>query len=819
MMNEYRFVRPGVRTLLLFGIVVVALALGVTMIRAQSPASAFLGLLPAMTAMDADGDGELSSAEVGNAPNALVSLDADEDGMLSADELAPEIGAFGRGFRGGRAGPGGGFGAAGILDTLPVMASLDADGDGELSAEEIADASAALRPLDADGDGTLGGDELVPAGGFGRGRGGRGGFAGRRGRGGRGGFGRGRAGADPNAEPLEPGEVDFEDGADTIPDRETFKALAYQGAETLIDTHLIGQEFVKFVVTGAGTDEAKIYFMNTKTHRAHGAFLQAAGLGGRRGSGSMMGVLIYRPLLTSPSGQPLYTFEFEPNDSFPFDMIQVADRLLSEYAPPVRGNLAYHPLSAAVPRYEDERELYESAALPVFLEEDLFADIGFLPLHPAEGYGRLRLMALDERPGVRDVVLYRSVPNEMPRVAGIITGFRQTPLSHVNLRAVQDDVPNAYIKGAVQDPTIAGLIDKYVYYRVAPDGYEIREASLEEVENHFAEVRPSEPQVPVRDLSVKEIRALDDIGFDDSTSVGVKAANVATLDKIGFPDYVVPNGFAIPFYFYDEFMEYNDFYRRAVAMRETVGFHTDTELRERLLAAFRRDIGEGATPDWMMDALSSLQNGFPDGTSIRLRSSTNNEDLPGFSGAGLYDSFTHRPDEGHIASSVKQVFASLWNFRAYEEREFYRIDHFAAAMGVLAHPNYSGELANGVAVSADIVYQTGNQVGGRSYYVNTQVGENLVTNPEGESIPEEMLLSPMNARNDRLVRSSNRVADGETLLHARHRTQLRRHLTMIHDAFRRLYGLSRDDRFAIEIEFKITADGGLAIKQARPWVY
>ena len=64
------------------------------------------------------------------------------------------------------------------------------------------------------------------------------------------------------------------------------------------------------------------------------------------------------------------------------------------------------------------------------------------------------------------------------------------------------------------------------------------------------------------------------------------------------------------------------------------------------------------------------------------------------------------------------MFASLWTFRAFTEREFYRIDHLAAAMGVLVHPNYTDELANGVAVSFDPV--SGEDA---HYYVNTQVGE------------------------------------------------------------------------------------------------
>ena len=66
--------------------------------------------------------------------------------------------------------------------------------------------------------------------------------------------------------------------------------------------------------------------------------------------------------------------------------------------------------------------------------------------------------------------------------------------------------------------------------------------------------------------------------------------------------------------------------------------------------------------------------------------------LRGFSGAGLYDSFTHHPDEGHLSKSIKQVFASLWNFRAFEARDFYRIDHLTTAMGVLVHPNFGDEL-------------------------------------------------------------------------------------------------------------------------------
>ena len=340
-------------------------------------------------------------------------------------------------------------------------------------------------------------------------------------------------------------------------------------------------------------------------------------------------------------------------------------------------------------------------------------------------------------------------------------------------------------------------------------------ATPAEVDAHYASSRPSETQTPERDLTVTSITALSDIGFADWTAFGVKAANVAVLGKLGFPAGTVPDGFAIPFYFYDEFMKHNDFYDDIDEMLADHDFQTDFDKQEDDLKDLRKAIEKAETPEWIIDAIEEMNEGFLEGINRRYRSSTNNEGLPGFNGAGLYDSKSQKPseDEEDLAKSLKEVYASLWNFRAFTEREFHRIDHKAAAMGILIHPSYRDELANGVVVSFDPITEEEG-----SYYVNTQIGEDLVTNPDAHSVPEELLLRE-SGRVHKVIGFSNQVERGELLLDHAEMNLLRDRLEVIHEKFEELYEPGPDEPFAIEIEFKITSEDVLAIKQARPWVF
>ncbi len=605
--------------------------------------------------------------------------------------------------------------------------------------------------------------------------------------------------------PVNPAAaIDLSKGAVAIPDRATFDALS-----------LWGTAIIKFTIFGADTDRPGVYFQNTNKYNSHFDFQPAVGIDPYT-PGLISGYLDYVPEFFASDGSPgLYVYVLNYGQSF--STVDFTQTVLAASTPLLEDDLAYYMQDHYLPAYRHELAAYEASRINLVFDEDLTSKKrDFIPLNQAEGYGFLRIMDLEESPNPRDVVVYEALPNELPRVAGIITTVPQTPLSHVNLRAIQDGVPNAYMGGDTHRSYINNFVGKYVHYEVMEHTYSLRVATAAEVDAHFASSRPAKKQTPQRDLSVTEITALSGVGFEDWKAFGVKAANVAVLGTFGFPEGTVPDGFAIPFYFYDEFMKHNDFYTRIETMLADSEFQEDLEVQESKLKKLRKAIKKAETPGWIIDALTEMNELFPEGTNRRYRSSTNNEDLPGFNGAGLYDSKTQKPkeDEEDIAKSLKQVYASLWNFRAFTERDFYRIDHLAAAMGVLVHPNYSDELANGVAVSFNPLYSGKDSW----YYVNTQIGEDLVTNPDALSVPEEILLDPATGEYY-VVRTSNQKPPGQLLMTDDQLDQLRRHLAVIHEKFAKLYNPGSDEDFAMEIEFKITSDNVLAIKQARPWVF
>ncbi len=144
--------------------------------------AAMLSALPVMKALDADGNGEISAAEISNASKALAALDKDGDGVLKSAELMPDFSQMGGGRPGAGVAPGagggpgaGGPGAGGARggrasgggsrpSLTDRLAEMDTNKDGKLAKDEAPEwMQGMFANFDTNGDGFATKEELEEA--------------------------------------------------------------------------------------------------------------------------------------------------------------------------------------------------------------------------------------------------------------------------------------------------------------------------------------------------------------------------------------------------------------------------------------------------------------------------------------------------------------------------------------------------------------------------------------------------------------------------------------------------------------------------------
>jgi hypothetical protein len=219
---------------------------------------------------------------------------------------------------------------------------------------------------------------------------------------------------------------------------------------------------------------------------------------------------------------------------------------------------------------------------------------------------------------------------------------------------------------------------------------------------------------------------------------------------------------------------------------------------------------------------------------LRFRSSSNAEDAIAFSGAGLYDSFSgcladdldgevngpsrcdaFEKSEKTVTRALARVWASLWNAEAYDEREWYGIDHQRAAMAVLVDPRAKGELANIVAFSGNPTTP-----GDDRYLVNAQAGELDVVLPIPGVFPEETLLDVADGAVTGIHRrrGSSQVPAGTYVLQDAQLQEIGGVLWQIVQAFPVDGTIPSGATLLLDTEWKILSDGKLVVKQVRPYL-
>ncbi len=349
-------------------------------------------------------------------------------------------------------------------------------------------------------------------------------------------------------------------------------------------------------------------------------------------------------------------------------------------------------------------------------------------------------------------------------------------------------------------------------------------ATQDEADAWFEAHRPPVVEVPELDLTVTDLVDVDDLGMGDAGFAGGKAAGYGELRKIG-PDATVRDGFVIPVYEYRRFLVDSGLEADILGMLAEPGFQADGEVRRARLLALQEAIR--ATPvgaDLLERVGARLADAFP-GVRMRFRPSTSIAALDGCCGtAGLYTSASAVPGDplATVEMAIREVWAGFWSPGAFEQRSWASIPHLGVGMAVLVHPAFSGELAGGVAITANVFDPAPG--GEDAFFVNAQAGGSGVTRPEPGVPADELVYYYFhNGQPATYYERSGQAPAGTTLLTRYEQFQLGGALDAIRRHFRTLcdpppgYGA-----LGLEVEWKLVADDDgegthIEIKQARPY--
>lgn len=474
----------------------------------------------------------------------------------------------------------------------------------------------------------------------------------------------------------------------------------------------------------------KVYFVNSQRFKFHKDFLLATYLVPR-------GADVFKPIYldedrrfivgTIAWQKPVekFTWELWEGDMASAEIIKTADEAINSH---FFEKVAYKPNSI---RQEDV-----SADLNIerITQDDLNKNQEYLALNTGKAVGRIHIIdKLDDTVEIGDneIIVLKELPQSLPPVRGIIVAKPSSPLSHINILAKGWNIPNVYIKDADK---LFREYNTFIYKLDASiTDYKLERASADEVKTDFAS--PGQ-QIPPVNLTVSKLAGLREMRKKDSITYGSKAANQGEIIRARVPGIIVPDGFSIPFYWYDKFMQENGFDDQVADWQNDLEFVHNPRVRRQKLEQFRNDIQKAPFDKALRDEVIKRWRTQLGGKPVFVRSSSNSEDLPNFSGAGLYSSVANVREADKLIEAVKKVWASLWKFEAYEARVRNYVSQKDVYMSALVQLGVDMQ-KGGVMITRDPFDEDSKD----SVYISAVCGHNSnVVNNTG--LPEQILFNP-----------------------------------------------------------------------------
>jgi uncharacterized protein (UPF0147 family) len=418
--------------------------------------------------------------------------------------------------------------------------------------------------------------------------------------------------------------------------------------------------------------------------------------------------------------------------------------------------------------------------LPVVTSSALFAEAEFLCLNPGSVTGRLRVFDSEEQFRSQretlewyDIILMDRVPDDIPRLSGIINSGHTTPLSHTNVLASGWQIPNGVQIGVTEQA--AKLDGEWVKYEVSLDASQIK---LEPTE--APQPLPRKPSWAVHQVRLEQpdsetarIVSLGDLRLNDRFRYGTKAANLGELihllekgsakilgyyqlprpprenllghlaEFLGAENDVkalipaareflrngvkIPRGLAIPFSYQRHFLESSPTIQQTIGKLK-MALQLNAREVDPLCVSLQNLIKNTRIPDDIREQIDEQITMHMMGvSSFVVRSSSNAEDLEEFSAAGVYESINHVTTAETLFESIKKVWASLLSPRSTRLRHDVGISLDDSYMGVIVQEEIPSDFG-GVMVTTNPT----NRDDFRNVYLNASVKsvENIVGGTE-----------------------------------------------------------------------------------------
>ncbi|GGT85876.1 PEP/pyruvate-binding domain-containing protein [Streptomyces violascens] len=436
---------------------------------------------------------------------------------------------------------------------------------------------------------------------------------------------------------------------------------------------------------------------------------------------------------------------------------------------------------------EEELAAISEQHLPRILSHELFGSRVRTPLNPGEAVGRLRFFRTDEEYaaaarelGWADIVAMPCLPDDVPRTAGFLNTAPITPLSHTNVLASGWGIPNAIVRDLEQLVEKHDLDGAWVRYQVRED-----EISLERLDHEPVLRAPAWHQQRIRLepplLEDAPVLSLHRLRGADHDRYGTKAANLGELHHVldsrtadltafyGRPrpprddlyghlaarlgldapsmpqlrsraaEFVsatvgAPEGVALPFALQQHFLASSPAIQQGIGKLKMALELDAADALDPICLQLQQLIRHTPVPE---SVIRQISQAFPAPPAAHgrlvVRSSSNAEDLPGFSAAGVYDSVTTVHGTAELLDAVRQVWASLVSPRSVRLRHQVGISLDDTYMGVIIQEYVPASLG-GVLVTCDPT----RRADFRNVYLNCSPGspERVV---EGSVLPQQYL--------------------------------------------------------------------------------